>query len=77
MVLGLVLLPANETRVDLLLVFECSDGLQRCDWRRVDSDRVHGLEGFVLHDTNLSLMMKEVVVRDHGKKAAIHGGFGR
>lgn len=76
-VLRWVLLPANETRVNLLLVFERSDGLQGCDGWRVDSDGVHGLEGLVLHDANLSLMMKKVVVRDHGKKAAIHGGFGR
>lgn len=72
-----VLLPTNETWVNLLLVFECSDGLQGCDGWRVDSDGVHGLEGLVLHHTNLPLMMEKVVVRDHGEKAAIHGGFGR
>lgn len=30
----------------------------------------------MLHHTNLPLMMEKVVVRDHGEKAAIHGGFG-
>lgn len=71
-----MLLPADETRVNLLLVFERSDGLQGCDRWRVDTDRVHGLEGLVLHHTDLALMMEKVVVRDHGEKAAIHGGFG-
>lgn len=71
-----VLLPADEPRVDLLLVFERSDGFQGCDGWRVDSDWVHGLEGLVLHHTNLPLVMEKVVVRDHGEKAAIHGGFG-
>ena len=75
-VLRRVLLPTNETWVNLLLVFERSDGLQGCDGWRVDSDGVHGLEGLVLHHTNLPLMMEKVVVRDHGEKAAIHGGFG-
>jgi len=75
-VLRRVLLPADETRVDLLLVFECPDGLQRCDGWRVDSDGVHGLEGLVLHHSNLPLMVEQVVVGDHGEKAAIHGGFG-
>lgn len=71
-----VLLPTDETWVNLLLVFECSDGLQGCDRWRIDSDGVHGLEGLVLHHTDLPLMMEKVVVRDHGEKAAIHGGFG-
>lgn len=71
-----VLLPADETRVNLLLVFKRSDGLQWCDGRRVDSDRVHGLERFVFHHTNLTLVMEKVVVRNHGEKAAIHGCFG-
>lgn len=75
-VLRRVLLPSDEAWVDLLLVFECSDGLQRGDRWRVDPDGVHGLEGLVLHHTNLTLMMEKVVVRDHGEKAAIHGGFG-
>ena len=76
-VLRRVLLPTNETWVNLLFVFERSDGLQGCDRWRVDSDGVHGLEGLVLHHANLPLMMEKVVVRDHGEKAAIHGGFGR
>lgn len=76
MVLRRVLLPADETWVNLLLVFERSDGLQGRDGRRVDSDGVHGLEGLVLHHANLPLMMEKVVVGDHGEKAAIHGGFG-
>jgi len=75
-VLRRMLLPADETWVDLLLVFERSDGLQGCDRWRVDSDGIHGLEGLVFHHTNFSLMMKKVVVGDHGEKAAIHGGFG-
>lgn len=75
-VLRRVLLPADETWVNLLLVFERSNGLQGCDGWRVDSDGVHGLEGLVLHHANLALMMEKVVVRDHGEKAAIHGGFG-
>lgn len=74
--LGRVLLPADETWVNLLLVFERSNGLQGCDGWRVDSDGVHGLEGLVLHHANLPLMMEKVVVRDHREKAAIHGGFG-
>lgn len=76
-VLRRVLLSADETWVDLLLVLERSDGLQGCDGWRVNSDGIHGLEGLVLHHTDLPLMMKKVVVRDHGKQAAIHGGFGR
>lgn len=76
-VLRRVLLPANETWVNLLFVFECPDGLQGCDRWRVDSDGVHGLEGLVLHHANLPLMVEKVVVRDHGEKAAVHGGFGR
>ncbi|TNN74315.1 hypothetical protein EYF80_015558 [Liparis tanakae] len=75
-VLRRVLLPADEPRVDLLLVFERPDGLQRGDGWRVDSDGVHGLEGLVLHHSDLPLMVEKVVVRDHGEKAAIHGGFG-
>lgn len=75
-VLRRVLLPADEPWVDLLLVFERPDGLQGCDGWRVDSDGVHGLEGLVLHHANLTLMVEKVVVRDHGEKAAIHGGFG-
>lgn len=75
-VLRRVLLPTNESWVNLLLVFESSDGLQGCDRWRVDSDGVHGLEGLVLHYANLPLMMEKVVVRDHGEKAAIHGSFG-
>lgn len=75
-VLRRVLLPADETWVNLLLVFERPDGLQGRDGRRVDSDGVHALEGLVLHHANLSLMVEKVVVRDHGEKAAIHGGFG-
>lgn len=75
-VLRRMLLPADVTWVNLLLVFECSDGLQRCDGWRVDPDGVHGLEGLVLHHTNLPLMMEKVVVRDHGEKTAVHGGFG-
>lgn len=72
MVLRRVLLPADETWVNLLLVFECSDGLQGCDRWRVHTNGVHGLEGLVLHHANLPLMVKKVVVRDHGEKAAIH-----
>lgn len=64
-VLRWVLLSADETWVDLLLVFECSYGLQWCYRWRIDSDRVHGLEGLVLHNANFPLMMKKVVVRDH------------
>lgn len=75
-VLRRVLLPTDETRVNLLLVFKCSDGLQRCDGRRVNSDRIHGLKGLVLHHANITLMVEKVVVRDHGEKTAIHGGFG-
>lgn len=75
-VLWRVLLPTDETWVNLLLVFECSNGLQGCDGWRVDSDGVHGLEGLVLHHADLTLMMEKVVVRDHGEKASIHGGFG-
>lgn len=71
-----MLLPADETWVDLLLVFERPDGLQGCDGWGVDSDRVHGLEGFVLHHPYVTLMMEKVVVRDHGEKAAVHRGFG-
>ena len=76
-VLRRVLLPADEPWVNLLLVFERSDGLQGRDGRRVDSDGVHGLEGLVLHHANLPLMVEKVVVRNHGEQAAIHGGFGR
>lgn len=75
-VLRRVLLPTDETWVNLLLIFECSDSLQGCDGWGIDSDGVHGLEGLVLHHTNLPLMMEKVVVRYHGEKAAIHGGFG-
>lgn len=70
-----VLLPADETWVNLLLVFECSDGLQGRDGWRVDSDGVHGLKGLVLHHADLPLMVEKVVVWDHGEKTAIHGGF--
>lgn len=76
-VLGRVLLPANETWVDLLLVLEGSDGLQGGDGRGIDSNRVHGLEGFVLHHADLPLVMEKIVVWNHGEKAAVHGGFGR
>ena len=75
-VLGRVLLPTDVTWVHLLLVFECSDGLQGGDGGRVDSDGVHALEGLVLHHPNIPLMMEKVVVGDHGEKAAVHGGFG-
>lgn len=71
-----VLLSADETWVNLLLVFESSDGLQGRDGWWVDSDGVHALEGLVLHHANLPLMMEKVVVGYHGEKAAIHGGFG-
>lgn len=70
------LLPANETWMNLLLVFECSNGLKWCDRWRVDSNWVHGLEGLVLHHANLTLMMEEVIVWDHREKAPVHGGLG-
>lgn len=71
-----VLLSTDETWVNLLLVFKRPDGLQWCDGRRVDPDRVHGLEGLVFHHANITLMVENVVVRDHGEKASIHGAFG-
>ena len=77
MVLRSMLLTSYEPWVDLLLVFEGSNGLQRGDGRGVDSDRVHGLERLVLHHPNLPLMVEEVVVRNHGEQTAIHGGLGR
>lgn len=40
-VLRRMLLPADKTWVNLLLVFERPDGLQGCDGWRVNSDGVH------------------------------------
>lgn len=71
-----VLLPTDEAWVNLLLVFESSDGLQRCDGWRIDSDGIHCLKGLVLHHADIPLMMEKVVVRDHGEKTSVHGGFG-
>ena len=75
-VLGSVLLTAHEAGVNLLLVLERPDGLQGRDGRRVDPYGVHGLEGLVLHHADVALVVEQVVVRDHGEQAAIHGGLG-
>lgn len=75
-VLGVVLLATYEPWVNLLLVFERSDGLQGCDGWGVDPDGVHGLEGLVLHHADLSLVVEQVVVGYHGEEATVHRGLG-
>lgn len=76
-VLGcMLLLATQEPWVNLLLVLERSDGLQGRDRWRIHSDGVHGLERFMLHHPNFTLVVEQVVVGDHGEEAAVHGRFG-
>lgn len=76
MVLGNVLLPAEKAGMDLLLILKGSNGLEGSYGRRVHPNRVHGLEGFMLHYPYVSLVVEEVVVWDHGKETSVHARFG-
>lgn len=76
MVLGNVLLPTEKAGMDLLLILKGSNGLEGSYGRWVHSNRVHGLEGFMLHYPYVSLVVEEVVVWDHGKETSVHARFG-
>ncbi len=76
MVLGNVLLPTEKAGMDLLLILKGSNGLEGSNGRWVHSNRVHGLEGFMLHHPYVPLVMEEVVVWDHGKETSVHARFG-
>lgn len=76
MVLGNMLLTPEIPGMDLLLVLKGSNCLKRSYGGWVHSDRVHGLEGFMLHHPYVSLVVEEVVVWDHGKETAVHAWFG-
>lgn len=75
-VLGnMVLLGAQEARLQLLLVLKRPDGLERRDRWWVNPKGLHALERFVFHGTRFTrstLVLEQVIVWDHGEEAGVH-----
>lgn len=76
-VLGnVVLLRAQEARLQLLLVLKRPDGLERRDRWWVYTKGLHALERLVFHGarfTRATLVLEQVVVGDHGEEAGVYG----